>query len=54
MTPFYLKLIKDYAKIVFPMTKFLKKNGEVNFVDPSFIVAFQKLKVINVNLLKFQ
>lgn len=49
MTGFYRKFIKNYAKIAFPMTKFLKKNEKVNINDPNFIVAFQKLKDILIN-----
>lgn len=49
MTGFYRKFIRDYAKIAFPMTKFLKKNEKVNVNDPNFIAAFQKLKDILIN-----
>lgn len=49
MTGFYRKFIKDYAKIAYPMTKFLKKNQKVNVNDPDYIVAFEKLKELVTN-----
>lgn len=49
MTGFYRKFIKDYAKIAYPLTKYLKKNAKVNNNDPNFIMAFEKLKDILIN-----
>lgn len=49
MTGFYRKFIKDYAKIAYPMTKYLKKNSNVNPNDPNFITAFEQLKDVLVS-----
>lgn len=44
MTGFYRKFVSNYAKIAYPMTKYLKNCEHVNVNDPSYIVAFEKLK----------
>lgn len=49
ITGFFRKFIKDYSKIAFPMIKYLRKNMRVNISDPSYIVAFEKLKEIITN-----
>lgn len=49
ITGFYRKFVKDYAKIAYPMTRFLKKGQTVNTNDPCYIVAFEKLKHIITN-----
>lgn len=49
ITGFYRKFIKDYAKIAYPMTKYLKKDQTVNTNDPCYLVAFEKLKDIVTN-----
>ena len=46
ITGYYRKFIKDYAKVAQPMTKYLKKNINVNINDPNFINSFEKLKKI--------
>lgn len=43
-TGYYRKFIKDYSKVAFPLTKYLKKNSKVNPNDPNYISAFEKLK----------
>lgn len=43
---YYRRFIKDYAKIVKPMTKFLKKDEKVDKNDESFKAAFIELKNI--------
>lgn len=49
ITGFFRKFIKDYSKIAFPMIKYLRKNMRVNTSDPSYILAFEKLKEIITN-----
>lgn len=49
MTGFYRKFIHNYAKIAYPMIRYLKKNEKVNKNDPSYIVAFEKLKELITN-----
>lgn len=46
VTGYYRKFIKDYAKVAYSMTKYLKKNEKVNTNDPNYICAFEKLKEI--------
>lgn len=46
LSGYYRRFIKDYAKIVKPMTKFLKKDETVNVNDESYKAAFSKLKQI--------
>lgn len=43
-TGYYRKFIKDYAKIAFGMTKYLKKGARINTKDPQYMDAFYKLK----------
>jgi Reverse transcriptase (RNA-dependent DNA polymerase)/RNase H-like domain found in reverse transcriptase len=43
---YYRRFIKDYAKIVRPMTIYLKKDVQFNYSDPEFQKSFQKLKQI--------
>lgn len=49
MTGFYRKFIHDYAKIAYPMTRYLKKDEKINTNDPNYIVAFEKLKELITN-----
>lgn len=49
MTGFYRKFVRDYAKIAFPMSRYLKKNETINTDDPSYIAAFEKLKTLVTN-----
>lgn len=46
MTGFYRKFIKDYAKIAYPLIKYLKKDTKINVKDPQYIEAFEKLKLL--------
>lgn len=43
---YYRRFIKDYSKITKPMTKFLKKDEDVDVRDPDYIKAFETLKEI--------
>lgn len=45
---YYRKFIKDYAKLTKPMTKYLKKETELNLNDAQFTEAFEKCKKILV------
>lgn len=46
LSGYYRRFIKDYSKIVKPMTKFLKKDQSVDVTDESYKAAFSKLKLI--------
>lgn len=46
LSGYYRRFIKDYSKIVKPMTKFLKKDQTVDIHDESYKAAFSKLKQI--------
>lgn len=47
ITGFYRKFIKDYSKISYPMIVYLnKKNANINVNNPSYIIAFERLKYI--------
>lgn len=48
MSGFYLKFVKNYAKIAQPMTRCLKKPT-IHNNNPCYIVSFQKLKDIITN-----
>uniref|UniRef100_A0AB38Z1R9 RNA-directed DNA polymerase n=1 Tax=Pitica errantivirus TaxID=3078414 RepID=A0AB38Z1R9_9VIRU len=43
---YYRRFIKDFSKITRPMSKFLKKDAEVNPQDPSYTNSFNTLKSI--------
>lgn len=49
ITGYYRKFVKDYAKIAYNLTKYLKKNSKVNINDSQYIDAFEKLKNILTN-----
>lgn len=49
ITGYYRKFIKDYAKIAYPLTRYLKKGMKVNTNDPNYISSFEKLKEIITN-----
>ena len=55
MTGYYRKFVKDYAKVAYGLTKYLKKNTKINKSDPQYIDSFQKLKslLINAPILKY-
>lgn len=44
ITGYYRKFIKDYAKTAQPMIKYLKKDTQINKLDPAYINAFEHLK----------
>lgn len=44
ITGYYRKFVKDYAKVAYPMIKYLKGNTKVNIKDDEYINAFNKLK----------
>lgn len=47
MTGYYRKFIKDYAKVAYPMIKYLKKNGSrISTNDLEYVDAFRKLKAL--------
>lgn len=49
ITGYYRKFIKDYAKVAYPMIKYLKKNAKMNNSDQEYIEAFAKLKLLLIN-----
>ena len=44
MTGYYRKFVRDYAKIAYPMIRYLKKGETINIKDPQYISAFENLK----------
>lgn len=46
MSGFYRKFIRDYSKIAYHMTKFLKKNVKLDLKDKDYSRSFEKLKEI--------
>lgn len=46
VTGYYRKFIRDYAKIAYPITRYLKMGMKINENDPNYISAFEKLKNI--------
>lgn len=46
LSGYYRRFIKDYSKIVKPMTQYLKKDEKVNLNDEKYKAAFSKLKEI--------
>lgn len=46
MTGYYRKFIRDYAKIAYPMIRYLKKDENININDPQYISAFENLKAL--------
>lgn len=43
---YYRKFIKDYSKLAYPMTKYLKKDKDVDINDPQYVLAFEKCKIL--------
>lgn len=43
---YYRKFIKDYAKVAYPIIKYLKKDTKINKSDTEYINAFNKLKLL--------
>lgn len=54
-TGFYRKFVKDYAKIAYPMIRYLKKGSKINTNDPEYRQAFEilKLNIMKHPILKF-
>lgn len=46
LTGYYRKFVRDYAKVVQPVIKFLRKNVTINTKAPNYIKAFTKLKIL--------
>ena len=46
---YYRRFISNYAKIVFPLTKCLKKDAKINPNDEDYISAFQTCKDLLIN-----
>lgn len=42
---YYRKFIQGYAKIAYPMARYLKKGTKININDPEYINAFEALKL---------
>ncbi len=41
--------MKDYAKIAYGLTRYLKKDIKINLKDPQYVDSFEKLKTLLVN-----
>ena len=46
---YYRRFIQNFAKIVFPLTKCLKKNSKINVNDPEYVTAFEHCKQLLTN-----
>lgn len=49
LTGYYRRFIKDFARIVQPFTKCLRKNSKIDITDPLYIEAFAKCKDLLTN-----
>lgn len=46
---YYRKFISDFAKIVSPLTKCLKKGSKINITDPDYVESFELCKELLTN-----
>ena len=49
LSGYYRKFIKDYSKIVKPMTKNVKKDTKLDINDPDYLESFRTLKMLLTN-----
>ena len=49
ITGYYRKFIRDYAKVAYPMIKYLKKEANIKLNDEEYQSAFKKLKKLLIS-----